>query len=464
MNIGFTWDGLRALGLPTETLRGMPEEFIDGMASRRSILGDIGRSDPCNWDRVWRHCDRDDPRRVHILITLHAQTDARGEVVPAMQEWTDWLQDLVVMSRGGVTMLEGHGPAREPWQDSNAIMDLVEVTDPVTGARSLRKKPTAREHFGFMDGISDPVFRGQTEEPEDAIGAGKIIPGRYDVEKSWQPLATGEFILGHPSEGQELPLAAQPAGFMRNGTFMAVRKLHQNIRSFRETIDAQAARYRAVAGLESEEEARETLKAKMVGRWTSGIPLSVAPTWKENLALQAKLPGMSPREVNRLLTAFRYADDPEGLRCPVSSHIRRSNPRDMLDPVPGPDGASSHLINRRRIMRRGLPYGVTTDDDEGEHGVFIMAVCASLFRQFEFVQQQWMHYGLDFNVGNDTCPITGHREGSAKFVIAAAPKGCGMPYIADRLPLFVETRGGDYFFIPSLTALRMIAMGTVDPT
>ena len=32
------------------------------------------------------------------------------------------------------------------------------------------------------------------------------------------------------------------------------------------------------------------------------------------------------------------------------------------------------------------------------------------------------------------------------------------------MPPFVVTRGGEYFFIPSLTALRMIAMGNVDPT
>jgi hypothetical protein len=33
-----------------------------------------------------------------------------------------------------------------------------------------------------------------------------------------------------------------------------------------------------------------------------------------------------------------------------------------------------------------------------------------------------------------------------------------------KLKTFVETRGGDYFFIPSVTALRMMAMGIVDPT
>ena len=192
-----------------------------------------------------------------------------------------------------------------------------------------------------------------------------------------------------------------------------------------------------------------------------------APTWAEHQALLATIPGYDRHcgrrpSSRRLLSAFRYADDPEGIRCPVAAHVRRANPRDMLDCELGREGST--LTNRRRILRRGLPYGETSDDDTQEHGVIIMALCASLFRQFEFIQQQWMHYGLDFDVGNDTCPIVGNRDGSAKFVIAADPASGRLPFIAANLPQFVETRGGDYFFIPSLTALRMIAMGTIDPT
>ena len=119
----------------------------------------------------------------------------------------------------------------------------------------------------------------------------------------------------------------------------------------------------------------------------------------------------------------------------------------------------SALINRRRILRRGLPYGETEGDD---HGIIFLAICSSLFRQFEFVQQQWIQYGLDFNAGSDTCPIVGNHDADAKLVIAAEPGG--RPFICDRMPQFVEPRGGDYFFIPSMTALRMIGMGIVDPT
>jgi Dyp-type peroxidase family len=470
LNIGFTWYGLLALQLPTATLRLMPDEFIDGMACRNHILGDLGPSDPANWDSVWDP-GRCEGRRVHMLISLNAQADDRknGDVVDDLAAWTAWLEQLADRADGKVVLLKGHGPDGARYQDSNALMDIVDGT----------KTPTAREHFGFLDGISDPVFVGQSDNPKDAVGVGKLMPGPYDEASSWRPLATGEFILGHPSEGQELPEASVPAAFTHNGTFMAVRKLHQNVRSFRQVIDAQAEAYGAVAGLGDEEEARQTLMAKMVGRWASGVPLIVAPTWAEHQALLARFPALAKlqrrktldpgelRQVDdykRMLVAFRYGGDPEGVKCPVSAHVRRSNPRDMLDPEPGPGGGATTLTNRRRILRRGLPYGETTDDDTGEHGVFIMAICTSLFRQFEFIQQQWMHYGLDFDVGNDSCPIIGNREPSRKYVIAADPTGDRAPFILADLPQFVETRGGEYFFLPGLTALRMIAAGTIDPT
>jgi deferrochelatase/peroxidase EfeB len=147
--------------------------------------------------------------------------------------------------------------------------------------------------------------------------------------------------------------------------------------------------------------------------------------------------------------------------------MRRVNTRDMLGPIPD---SGSVLNNRRRILRRGLPYGNSEKvSDTSEQGIVMLVVCANLFRQYEFVQQQWINYGLDSSAGNDTDPLVGnHSTGAqgppAKFVIASDPKTGRPPYIADRLPQFVETRGGEYFFVPSMTALRMIGMGTIDPT
>jgi deferrochelatase/peroxidase EfeB len=201
-----------------------------------------------------------------------------------------------------------------------------------------------------------------------------------------------------------------------------------------------------------------------------------APTFAQWRAFNAELAkareeGDKPRlaEIALKFTNFQYRPDPAGTTCPVTSHLRRANPRDMLDPnfnSPEPkswDGSA--LINRRRILRRGLPYGpydAAVRARGKEQGIIFLAICSSLFRQFEFVQQQWMQYGLDFNAGSDTCPIIGNHDEDAKLVIAADPGG--RPFICERLPQLVEPRGGDYFFVPSMSALRMIGMGIVDPT
>jgi Dyp-type peroxidase family len=476
VNIGFSFLGMLALALPTDTLREMPEEFIDGMAKRKHILGDVesgdGRSsDPKRWDDIWHYDLRTPERQVHIWVSLNAQIKPDGTPVDELAKCTEWLKRTAIESRG-VTLLNGHKGTHLEYQGSSAIM--AKLPDG-------RVVPTPREHFGFTDGIADPAFAGQyrpEEEAEYVPGNGKIAPGK----RIWEPIATGEFILGHASEAQELPPVAMPWSFTRNGTFMAYRKLHQNIASFQDYADNQATLFQKVIGAASHDAAKETVLAKMVGRWSNGIPLSIAPTYEDFLSVsKAWADVLSPQPRNgsptdqekarqkaykRLISDFQYGDDPEGGKCPFSSHIRRSNPRDALDPLLGtadhiPD---TMLSNRRRIMRRGLPYGESIRDDASEHGVIFMVLCTSLFRQFEFVQQQWVNYGATFAAGNDTDPITGIRSGEAKFVIPADPAKGGVPFLCANMPLFVETRGGEYFFLPSLTALRQIAEGSVDPT
>lgn len=92
---------------------------------------------------------------------------------------------------------------------------------------------------------------------------------------------------------------------------------------------------------------------------------------------------------------------------------------------------------------------------------------ADINRQFEFVQQQWINYGNDFKAGNDKDILLGNHSVDDRFpskaVLQVDPASDDVPYFLTKLPLFVETRGGEYFFVPSLTALRMIANGMIDP-
>ena len=169
-----------------------------------------------------------------------------------------------------------------------------------------------------------------------------------------------------------------------------------------------------------------------------------------------------------MLSNFTFDDDMSGAKCPFSSHLRRINPRASLELVKDAFDTPGALANRRRILRRGLPYGDVKDPsrNDGNHGIIIMMVNADINRQFEFVQQQWINYGNDFKAGNDKEIILGNHndEYPSKAVIQVDPDSEQPPYFVRNIPRLVETRGGDYFFIPSMTALRMIADGRVDPT
>jgi Dyp-type peroxidase family len=448
LNIAFTFRGLLALETPVRTLRGLPDEFIDGMAARTRVLGDdVPPGAPSGWDAVWQPDAAD---AVHILVALNAQGTTAGGAVPELDEFVRDVRDMAT-ALPGVTLLSGHGPSGAETQPLSALYE----TD-ATGARS----PTPKEHFGFVDAISDPAFHGQL--PDHAARGRAKGSGKVDRHGNWTPLATGEFLLGYPDEAQETAGAAMPLSFSRNGTFFAYRKLHQHIDRFDAAMRSAAVAFGQTVGIVSPVDTELLLRAKIAGRWADGLPVETFPTleaWRGTEADQAR----ASTDPNRL-NIFTYGADADGARCPLGAHVRRMNPRDALDPL-GPvasrGSAGSQLNNRRRILRRGLPYGSAGSVD-GEHGIVLLAMCASLSRQFEFVQQQWLNYGLDFNAGNQGCPLVGNHPPGTGFVVPATVGGT--PYFLENLPQFVEMRGGDYFFVPSLTALRMIGQGLVDPT
>lgn len=505
MNVGFTFLGMLKLEIPSRTMQGMPFEFIEGMKDRAFMLGDRDQTQvsedaarwDAHWDPIWqnnRAGDGNDSNNVHIWISLNAQLKKVGTTDPvdALEEKTELLRRWCDESNGGVRILKGNSrDGTAEYQSASAVFEDIDGV----------KMPTPKEHFGFTDGIGDPVFKGQYPDEKmktAVIGRGKLMDkGGEPLEDRWAPLETGEFILGHPDEAQELPPAARPFEFSQNGTFMAYRKLHENVGTFKEVLEEEAKSYAAHLDVDLEE-ARETLMAKMCGRWSDGVPLSKISTYAEwqafgakkgfhvdknadNPVVEAARAAKAQLEYIRSPDAsnFRYADDMAGLKCPVGAHMRRVNTRDYLDPMneagvdpqtgaqPENENATTALNRRRRILRRGLPYGPPNFDstsDDTEQGVAMMLMGASLFRQFEFVQQQWIQYGLDFHEGNNTCPMLGNHEHHKRHTIASDPATGKPPYVMSKLKTFVECRGGDYFFIPSMTALRMIAMGIVDPT
>ena len=350
INIAFTFYGLLALGVPVRTLRGMPDEFQEGMLKRASILRDLHNSQQRIqdlWDPIWVAELNNAHKRVHILITLNANATPteHPSAEAALEASYQWLVRSCGEERG-VTILSGHRGPDPHYQD------MAVLADPV------------KEHFGFTDGIGDPVFEGQYSDPE-IMGKEVIGQGKLTAEQNWVPLATGEFLLGYADEAQETAGGALPSEFSRNGTFMAYRKLHQNVNAFHQYIDAKASLYANIHAI-SPDEANETLRAKMAGRWSDGIPLMQAATYAEWQAERTKIETMPAEKkaayLDQIQRNFSYSSDPDGSRCPFSSHLRRSNPRDMLDPtvLPATDGqppakATSVLNNRRRILFPASP-------------------------------------------------------------------------------------------------------------
>ena len=301
-----------------------------------------------------------------------------------------------------------------------------------TEALIIDGAPSPKEHFGYTDGLAQPDFQGS--HAFNTPGDGKIAG-----KGKWKDLKNGEFLLGYPNEALEDGELPAPAELAKNGTFMVYRKLEQNVQGFRDYVDEWGEKYPG---------GKEKLMAKFIGRWRDGTPLALSPD-KMNPDLAA--------DHNRN-NNFTYGDDPEGLKCPIGAHVRRANPRDELL-------YHGKLPSRRRILRRGMPYGNYTPEgqpvDEQERGIIFMAINANISRQFEFVQQQWINYGNDFHAGEDKDPVLGNREKPGRFVIPGDKQN--PPFICADMQSFVTLKGGDYFFLPSLTALQMLATGLVDP-
>ena len=298
---------------------------------------------------------------------------------------------------------------------------LLERCDGVEVLSSLELQATppfayAHDHFGYRDRISQPVMKGTGEVPTPGSGA---------------PLEPGEFILGYPDEDGPPALQPQPELLSRNGTYMAYRRLQEHVGAFRDFLRQH--------GQTPEEQ--ELVAAKLMGRWRSGAPLVLAPN-ADDAALGADMQRNND---------FNYKqDDPHGYAVPLGAHCRRMNPRD-----------TAANMNRRRIIRRGATYGPplpeSAPEDGVERGIAAFVICASLIRQFEFAQNVWINDKNFHELGNERDPIIGTQDGTFEFKIPKRP----IRRRITGLPAFTTVRGGAYFFLPGLRALRYLAdLGT----
>lgn len=434
LQVAFTREGLQSLGVAADVLAGFSAEFLSGMAgpqSRSRRLGDVGANSPQYWQ--WGGPDK----VPHLVAMLYAQ--------PGQLE--SWKQTI-------------HDPQ---WGTAFEVLDCLPTSN-LFGV----------EPFGFNDGVSQPMpdWKRQRNPEGNQLAYSNL-------------LALGEFLLGYPDEYGKytdrpllnvnapatsvLPFAEDAPDkrdLGRNGTYLVFRQLRQDVRGFWRFLDIQTG---------SRTQARKHLAESMVGRRMNGDPLLQAAA--------QPITGIDPKTASQ--NQFTYDSDSAGIRCPFGAHIRRANPRNA-DLPPGSAGLIARLLHTlgfanpklrddviastrfHRLLRRGREYGpglspeqaVADGPDTGEHGIHFICIGANILRQFEFVQNAWV-MSTKFDVLTDESdPLMGNREAIPGCPVTntfSVPQESTVRTLLKDLPQFVTVRGGAYFFMPSLSALRYLA-------
>lgn len=435
LQVALSAAGLEALGVPGTVRAAFSPEFLGGMteASRTRRLGDVGTNAPEHWR--WGG-----PSAVpHVLVMFFTRED--GDLDAFIARVT--------------------GPA---FSDAFTVQQILDTCD-----------QDGIEPFGFADGLSQPTIDWDQETAPDSR--------RLD----YSPVsALGEFVLGYANEygkvtdrpvvhadaaSATLPDALDAPGQKdvgRHGTYLVFRQLSQEVRAFWQFVHA------ATGGNAAD---MERLSSAFVGRTRNGEPLAAASGRPAD--------GPGGRHEKDRLNAFTFADDPRGVTCPVGAHIRRANPRNA--DYPGhPTGVTKLLaslgastkgfrddlvspVRFHRILRRGREYGPTlplpdalaaAPPGDPERGLHFICLNANIGRQFEFLQNAWLMNTTFADLRGETDPLIGTRSATPGCPATAdftLPRTAGAAERVTGLPQFVTLRGGEYFFLPGLGALRYLA-------
>lgn len=400
VQLAFSYQGLRKLELDEDPKFPFPTAFAGAMASqeRASLLGDRDRA-AWRWGDVGLDAAQPDATEAHVLVA-HFRNAPFDYSVPGPLN-----------------------PDREHLKARGLRMVHVVETCPYYTKEKV-------EPFGFRDGISQPMIaeflskeeKEKGENGPDVVNAGEFLLGHVNVygEETYCPDAVGFRKFAGDDK----------RAFARNGTYLAVRQIRQDLVRLREFE-------RKLGG---------STVDRMMGRRKDGTPILACPAEHE------------PGAVNDFL--FRL-DDLEGFHCPRGSHIRRGNPRDAL----GWDHDSGVFASKlHRLLRRGRAYresamcqGARASCDEVamQHdcgaGLFFVALNADLERQFEFVQSRWIASSTFADLAGESDPFLGQTE--RPFSAAGyEPVGRRLP----SLPDLTQVVGGGYFFMPGLTALQYL--------
>ncbi len=386
-HLAISASGYKALGFSTQETpqglnprnhddsKGYDEVYCKGLKARQEILNDPALSD---WEEAYKN-------DLHMLVMLAADDDAQ-------------LDDATQSVLGSLKAIS----SKLHVERGLGLTKQLNPSDPTTTAHV--------EHFGYVDGRSQPLMLEEQIELERKRGS-----------KKWDASAPLNLVLAPDPNGKS---------GLSYGSFLVFRKLEQNVRGFHKAVNELAAKLGV---------SPELAQAMVMGRFKDGTPVS----HRDNGG------------TSDVSNDFDFSDDTDGSRCPFQAHIRKSNPR--LSST-----GKSEL--RHRIARRGIPYGGTLieserleDLPENGRGLLFMCYQADIFEQFEFIQRTWSNFSNFPRANTGLDPVIGQDNAYAPAKAQNWPTQWGKE---ERCPIsfagHVRMKGGEYFFSPSLSFLKSL--------
>jgi Dyp-type peroxidase family len=465
LNIAFSFHALKQL---TEDANAFTDEaFKDGLAARSQNLGDPTDPDAEGHPSNWVVGGPENEADVMLLVASDDRNDLFAEVAR--------IEDTIYA-------------ARTP--DGKPTHSGVQVIYKQNGA-TLPPPLTGHEHFGFLDGVSQPGLRGLlSDDPNDVLTLRQNPKDRDQGKPGQDLLWPGEFVFGYPGQdptkkvSEKGPVSNAGPAWGKDGSFLVFRRLRQDVFTFHNFLRDTAKDLGINSGL---------FGAKCVGRWASGAPILRAPN-KDNKALANSDCANNNFEFQDESEQIRPEDkespidctdenpnpppnlfapspgDPKGERCPFAGHIRKTYPRDDTSksiPSLGEESTQTH-----RLLRRGIPYGEASlskptapVEDSVDRGLLFLAYQTSIEQQFEFVTKAWVNNPnfKDPDAGHD--PIIGQNNTAGenrerKFKVTFKKDGSQCTEEVSTQDDWVIPTGGGYFFAPSISALELLSLVT----
>ncbi|POW10586.1 hypothetical protein PSTT_05956 [Puccinia striiformis] len=402
VNIGFSYSGLKKLGLKTEEIpTGANEIFSKGQKS--DALTNLG--DPVDQQtkelKTWSEDFLDDTYPIDFVVLVTApDLNLLNQKLRVVQQTFDRTISSSFLRRGNVRPGRNFG----------------------------------HEHFGYKDSISRPKIAGVNARPKDKK-AGIVEPG--------------VILLGQPSASGNTSKIDPHQAWTKDGSFMVFRELQQLVPEFQTFCDEAAEK------LQNSSISSDHIGARIVGRWKSGAPLSLAPN-KDNPALNSA-------------QDFDYSDELKQERCPYASHVRKTNPRNGAEAIADPQ----KKILPHLMVRNGIPYGPELTDEESfmmktreNRGLLFVAYQSQIDQGFQLVQEAWCNnprfperVAANVSPGYDLrVPLTHLLYHVSKiltlYYTPQGPAGGTDPNnVVTAFQPFVIPLGGEYFLMPSIKAI-----------